>query len=275
MSELSLPEHALTVSSWLTGESQTFLDGRRDRKLATGTIVAAVENGWYEVSQGGGPSQVIRAGQAWLAQDGVALDILHRSDKRRSSMAACWVHFRISLFNTLDVCALLELPQVLGEEPTSSIRSLIQATLVGEKGLVGSAHRAEAAFGTLRALARVARPSPRGRRLLQQAADFGPLAAWAHARLAQPISLGDLAAAAGMSKSRLQARFQEQLGLAPLAWVREMRLLAARDRLLATVEPVAVVGACCGFADPFHFSRAMRARFGVSPTELRRSAQLG
>ena len=270
-----LPEAALSVESWLPGGSDGFPDGARHIKTAPSTIVAIVERGAYEVGRSDGSRHTARAGEAFLAQEGDWLDITHHADRRGGTMAACWTHLRITAFGSLDACRLLVLPPVLPASPSSLIRAHIQATREPSTGLAGAARRAAAALATLDVLAGVAGPSAEGRQLLARAAGFAALASWARAHLAEPITLGDLARNAQLSKSRLHARFQSELGLAPMAWVRELRLQAARDRLLATAEPVAEIGAACGFPDQFHFSRAVRARFGVSPVGLRSKARLG
>lgn len=270
-----LAEAALAVESWLPGGSDAFPDGARHRKTAPATIVAIVERGAYVVGRSDGTHHTARAGEAFLAQEGEWLDITHRAERRGGTMAACWTHLRVTVFGSLDACRLLVLPPVLPAEPSALIRAHIQATREPASGLGGAARRAAAALATLDVLASIAGPSAEGRQLLARAAGLAPLAAWVRAHLAEAISLGDLAHLAQLSKSRLHARFQRELGLAPMAWVRELRLQAARDRLLATAEPVAAIGAACGFPDQFHFSRAVRARFGQPPLGLRRKARLG
>jgi len=135
--------------------------------------------------------------------------------------------------------------------------------------VLGAATRVEAALTTLRILADAGQPTGLAQPLLAHAAELAPLSAWVDLHLATPISIADLARQVGVSPSRLHARFQHHLGSPPMAWVREGRLLAARDRLLATADSVAAVGASCGFLDPFHFSRAFRQRFGAAPSAYR------
>ena len=270
-----LPEAALAVESWMPGGSDGFPDGARHIKTAPSTIVAVVDRGAYEVGRSDGSRHTARTGEAFLAQEGDWLDITHRAERRGGRMAACWTHLRITAFGSLDACRLLVLPPVLPAGPAARVRAHIEATREPSSGLGGAARRAAAALATLDILAGVAGPSAEGRQLLARAAGLASLASWVRAHLADPIELGELARVAQLSKSRLHARFQSEIGLAPMAWVRELRLQAARDRLLATVEPVAAIGAACGFPDQFHFSRAVRARFGVSPVGLRSKARLG
>ncbi|MGY2214773.1 hypothetical protein, partial [Pseudomonas pergaminensis] len=67
---------------WLPGGSDDFADGQRHIKTAPSTIVAIVERGAYEVRRADGARSTARAGEAFLAQDGEWLDIVHRADRR-------------------------------------------------------------------------------------------------------------------------------------------------------------------------------------------------
>lgn len=270
LSETIVPEHALDVVGWSTGGNDDFRDGLRHSKVAPSTIVAVVLAGRYEVWREDGSRSVAGVGEAFIAQDGEWLDILHAG----SPMRARWVHLRIRVFGSVDAIGLWRLPPVLPASQAAQVLGLIDATHPAEPGLLGAAHRSQAALATLRILASVGTPSVEGRRLLARAEELAPLAAWAEPRLAEPLAVADLARAAGLSASRLHARFQHLLGTTPMAWLKELRLLAARDRLLATEDSVAACGASCGFPDAFHFSRSFRARFGASPRAFRRRAAL-
>lgn len=269
-----IPEHAIAVMSWAPGGSDAMPDRLRHRKAALGTIVAIVQRGAYVVGRNGAPAQTLGEGEAFLAQDGDRLDITHRGSMPGKPMAAHWSHFRVTLFGCIDACALFALPLVLDARRSARIARLIEATRSASPGLDGALRRVEAGLATFRELSEAAPLSAAGRSLLEGDPGLRSLGPWVLARLAQPIAIDDLVRVTGHSRSRLHARFQQEFGCAPLAWVREQRLLAARDRLLATAEGVAGIGAACGFADPFHFSRAMRARFGLAPSALRREGGL-
>lgn len=79
-------------------------------------------------------------------------------------------------------------------------------------------------------------------------------------------ALADLAAT---SRATLVRRFRQASGLAPLAFLTELRLGLARQRLAAGGMSIAQVGADLGYASEAAFSRAMLRRFGVRPGALR------
>lgn len=93
---------------------------------------------------------------------------------------------------------------------------------------------------------------------------------WIEARLHDPrLTPSDVAAAHAISVRTLHALFEptgESLG----GFLRRRRLERARDELLARPDAtVTQVAFRWGFRSAAHFSRAFRAAFGVSPSELR------
>lgn len=86
------------------------------------------------------------------------------------------------------------------------------------------------------------------------------------ARLEQPCTQHELAAAAGISTRQLERLFRAELGRSPGAHYLRLRLERARQLARQTGLPVAEIGAACGFSSTSHFSRSYRARFGVPPS---------
>ena len=80
----------------------------------------------------------------------------------------------------------------------------------------------------------------------------------------QPVSLMELSAVAGLSRFELLRRFQQQNGLTPHAFQRDLRVQRARAMLLSGM-PLASVAAACGFADQPHLSRVFKRLVGVPP----------
>lgn len=79
----------------------------------------------------------------------------------------------------------------------------------------------------------------------------------------------ELEARAGLGRTAFGAAFRAATGLSPAAWLQRRRLAAAHRLLTTTRTAVAAVAAQVGFADPFHFSRCFRARYGRSPRQVR------
>jgi AraC family transcriptional regulator len=85
------------------------------------------------------------------------------------------------------------------------------------------------------------------------------------AALDQPLTLGRLAAAAGLSEFHFARMFRASVGLPPHAYVLARRLDRARRLLAATELPLTDIAAACGFTHPSHLTRHFRAAFGGPP----------
>ncbi|MET7279821.1 helix-turn-helix transcriptional regulator [Kribbella sp. NPDC005582] len=87
------------------------------------------------------------------------------------------------------------------------------------------------------------------------------------------VSIGDIAAAAGVTVRAVQSAFQRSLGTTPLAYLRQLRLAEARAELLAA-DPgrvtVTAVGARWGFHHLGRFASAYKERYGETPSETLR-----
>jgi AraC-like DNA-binding protein len=88
--------------------------------------------------------------------------------------------------------------------------------------------------------------------------------------LGEVISAPMVAAHCGLSVRRLQALFQADCGMAPLQWLRQQRLQAVRESLLASTLPRPLISATAlqfGLSHFGDFSKAYREVFGESPRE--------
>ena len=89
-----------------------------------------------------------------------------------------------------------------------------------------------------------------------------------HAHLAEPISIPEIAQAAGVSIRGLQTIFERRLGVSPLLHLRQLRMAAARASLMSEAErgtTVAEVGRRFGYTNSGRFSTHYRNEFGESP----------
>ncbi|WP_028241013.1 helix-turn-helix domain-containing protein [Stutzerimonas azotifigens] len=91
--------------------------------------------------------------------------------------------------------------------------------------------------------------------------------------LAHPLAVEDLALQAGLSVSRLHARFLEETGATPIAFVRQRRLQRGRELLRDTALPVGEIATQVGYASQSAFTAALVRAFGCTPRSLRREAR--
>ncbi|MCA1944158.1 MAG: AraC family transcriptional regulator [Desulfovibrio sp.] len=91
-------------------------------------------------------------------------------------------------------------------------------------------------------------------------------------RFAEDLSLDDLAGHVGLSPWHLVRVFKARHGLAPHAYLVQVRLARARA-LLAGPDRLADIAAATGFADQSHLTRLFKARFGLTPGACRNFLQ--
>ncbi|PJI92634.1 AraC family transcriptional regulator [Yoonia maricola] len=136
----------------------------------------------------------------------------------------------------------------LGANPTDAavlgdarLRELYYAILQGEAGLF-----ARQAFGAGNAIAR-------------------PIA-HVSSHLDAPISIDDMAARAGMSRAAFHRRFKQVTTMAPIQFVKSMRLNNAAMKIAAgmTVNEAAIG---VGYVSPSQFSREFKRMYGQSPRQ--------
>ena len=103
----------------------------------------------------------------------------------------------------------------------------------------------------------------------RRAASHGLAAAaeLAKRRLADPLRVADLAAAACMSESVFYRAFQNEFGQTPLGYLTGLRVERARALLGRPGGSVTDVAAAVGFDSVSHFIRVYRARVGRTPKQ--------
>jgi len=93
--------------------------------------------------------------------------------------------------------------------------------------------------------------------------------------LASEGGLSAVAARCGVSGRHLRRVFVEEFGVSPVAYASTSRLLLAKRLLTDTTLPIVDVAMASGFASLRRFNALFRARYGLTPSELRRRAERG
>ncbi|ATQ44437.1 AraC family transcriptional regulator [Caulobacter mirabilis] len=86
----------------------------------------------------------------------------------------------------------------------------------------------------------------------------------------RPVSLDDVARAAGRPAAQLSRAFRRTFGRSVGEHQRQLRLARAADLLAHTRTPLSEVAQICGFCDQAHLNRAFKAETGVTPAAYRR-----
>ncbi|MCS7338368.1 MAG: XylR family transcriptional regulator [Verrucomicrobiae bacterium] len=86
----------------------------------------------------------------------------------------------------------------------------------------------------------------------------------------QPMSVEDVARAAGLSRRALEKRFRNELGQTVLEAIRRARIQQISQLLIQTQMPISQVAEALGFADFQHFARYFKASTKMTPREFRK-----
>ncbi len=81
-------------------------------------------------------------------------------------------------------------------------------------------------------------------------------------------SLGDKV---GMSRATLVRRFNEVLGVSPMVYITDWRLMKANNLIRSSALSIEQIANATGFATARTLSRAFSRQYGLTPSELRRS----
>jgi AraC-like DNA-binding protein/quercetin dioxygenase-like cupin family protein len=89
----------------------------------------------------------------------------------------------------------------------------------------------------------------------------------------EAILLEDIAESATISKSECLRCFREILGITPLRYVNQYRLLVASQNLAETDWQISEIGDGCGFTEMGYFAEQFKKKYGMTPTEYRNRAK--
>ena len=94
--------------------------------------------------------------------------------------------------------------------------------------------------------------------------------AWLRANYSKPLRLEDLAEVSRMGMSTLHHHFRELTAMSPLQYQKQLRLVAARERMLAEGLDAATAAFQVGYESASQFSREYKRFFGQPPmTDVR------
>lgn len=83
------------------------------------------------------------------------------------------------------------------------------------------------------------------------------------------VGVGDMADAAATSRSGLQRKLKQAMGVTPQELMKEARIKRACQLLRESDKNISEVAYACGFTDPKYFSRSFKQTTGKTPKEYR------
>jgi AraC-like DNA-binding protein len=85
----------------------------------------------------------------------------------------------------------------------------------------------------------------------------------------EKVTLNQLAGLTNMSKYHLLRTYRNRAGETPMASLRRIRMLEARNLIVSTSLTLRAIASTTGFCDEYHLSKAFKVFYGESPTDLR------
>jgi AraC family transcriptional regulator, activator of mtrCDE len=189
---------------------------------------------------------------------------------------------RLHLENAAENLLLRTLPQIIvlrlgGVTQYAELMAIIRDELVG--GRLGSASVArDLSSGLFVMLLRQhleAQQPVQGLLALLVARETARATAAMIAEPARPWTLDEMASIAAASRSTFVRAFNRISSMPPQAFLTELRLGLARNRIIHTTETFADIAAGIGYQSEAALSRAIYRRFASRPGAMRRNAQEG
>ena len=95
-----------------------------------------------------------------------------------------------------------------------------------------------------------------------------------HAQPQHHWTLENIAHTIGMSRSSFAARFKKLVGMTPMAYITRWRMQKAKELLVSTELPLAVISERVGYASEAAFTRAFKRQFKKNPGAMRKALLL-
>ncbi len=92
-----------------------------------------------------------------------------------------------------------------------------------------------------------------------------------NASIGDPLTLADLAAAAGLSRMHFAAQFRAATGCRPHEYLLQQRIECAKATLSSVSMPLAEVALSVGFQTQSHFSTVFKRITGETPARWQRA----
>jgi len=236
---------------------------------------------WWWLLEGRGS---VRVGEEAVAQTCEAGDLILVPQGERHELrpdpGSAWritvVHFHARVYGGADLLRLLGFPARLRPSDAEAWSRRDRA-LAREYAMRLPGYRATMAANIRLALTELLRehgdaflaPDPG---VTQALARLQPVFALVDSRMHDPrLRAADLAGSIHVSEVRLRSLCKQALGLSPMRYLLQRRLVRACERLRVSDDGVQRIATECGFSDSAYFCRAFKRLLGQRPGEYRNS----
>lgn len=269
-----IPLNALHLDFCQSGHSNTFKDNWLHIKTAPYTIVAQVINGCYEITCNG-KHEMVHEGETFLTPANCEMKIIHHYGPapERCFFESHWLHFNFTVFESIDVTSLFDLPLKIGKEYQekidSCIRNALRTTGMNEP-LTENIILNKTALEILEMILELSKPNEVRMQQINTSSRFLPLFDFIKKNLNSPISAKEMAGKVNMSLPHFHHVFKGSMGCSPMNYLKTCRLEKAEIYLLGSDLSLTEIAELTGFSNQFHFCREFKNKTGLPPSAYRK-----
>ena len=187
-----------------------------------------------------------------------------------------FAHIQFNLFHGCDLLQFFQVPFHVGGEAAGQLGRLIEtlhrnlAVPAAAAGWFSRAARGwQLAAELLLQLLAISPPQPQLENRLRELSELDGVLRYIQANLCRAISRRELARLASLSETRFHYVFKNATGLAPMAYVRQIRMKRAQELLIRSDRPIGEIAPLAGYPDLFHFCKSFKKSFGITPNAYR------
>ena len=88
------------------------------------------------------------------------------------------------------------------------------------------------------------------------------------------LTMQQVALLSELSESQFRRIFKEIYSVSPIQYINALRIERAKDLLVNSTRPVALIAEEAGFSDVYHFNKQFKTRTGKTPSQYRKALQI-
>jgi AraC-like DNA-binding protein len=271
-----LTDQALQLRFFEAGSGAAPTGSVHEKKVPF-TIIAQAVSGSYEVVSDSGHIRTSDQ-EAFLSSPHTALRITHHAASGHAEMRYRFVHLQFTIYETIDIFSLFNLPLKTNKESGKQLREWIdEAQLLNSQKLQLPlqyiAKRKELAYRFLNYLLSISEPNERYHHYFVNIQELIPVLSYIQSHLYAPISIEKLLSLIPVSRTALFQLFRLTFQQTPMHYIKSIRLQEAYKRLCVTPDSISQIAEQCGFLTQNHFCREFKDKYDMTPSEARKANQ--
>lgn len=233
-------------------------------------VVVYVEDGdyYYEIRDEG--RFYVQKGQAVLIPAGV----IHKVGMDGNGILS-FAHIQYYYFENIDLMELLNVPFETDAEHGRIIAEILdELSFIHSKSSFTIKEIATSkmlGFKLLHVLMEISESRKNQEMDFANVERLSPVLSYIRTHLAEDINRKFLADLLSLSETRFHYVFKEAMSMAPMDYIRKLRISKAQVLLITTNLPIKEIAARVGYTDLYNFSKIFKSKVGTSPIKYRQN----